>query len=296
MEESQLKPRRSGRLAGRPSLSPEPKVVRAKRSRWTRSKSPLKVRTEVPTTSEILVTPDISGTPASIEEVQRQQKDNCIDPSLKTSTCLTEPVPSETGPQSLVVQTTVAVEATPSSAPEIFYGPDGLPLPPGLIAIEEIVEDQQANTPIHFGVGTPLFPSASEVCLSPPEVPEESLGSLLDRLKMSEQPSTSRTVQNDTAIAEAPATIPTMFAGIPSVPTSSHQLEGVHPGTIMTTWSVPVCSSGIIPGNSYVETRQIDPFGNQFRPSSPQRQSTPLSSGLLPYGGKYALSLPLPGG
>jgi hypothetical protein len=130
------------------------KVVRAKRSRWTRSKSPFKVRTEVPTTSEILVTPDISGIPASIEEVQRQQKDNCIDPSLKTSTCLTEPVPSETGPQSLVVQTTVAVEATPSSAPEIFYGPDGLPLPPGLIAIEEIVEDQQANTPIHFGVGT----------------------------------------------------------------------------------------------------------------------------------------------
>jgi hypothetical protein len=296
VEESQLKLRRSGRLASQPPLSPEPRVVRTKRTRWTRSKSPFKVRTEVPTTSEILVTPNISGIPASIEEVQQQQKDSCTDPSLKTSTCITEPVPSETGPQSLVVQTTVAVEATPSSAPEIFYGPDGLPLPPGLIAIEEIVEDQQANTPIHFGVGTTLFPSASEVCPSPLEVPEESLGSLLDRLKMSEQPSTSRTVPNDTATAEAPAANPTMFAGIPAVPTSSHQLEGVHPGTIMTTWSVPVCSSGIIPGNSYVETRQIDPFGNQFGPSSPQRPSIPLSSGLLPYGGQYALSLPLPGG
>ena len=166
MEESQLKLRHSRRLASQPSLSPEPRVVRTKRTRWTGSKSPIKVRTTVPTTSEILVTPDISGIPASIEEVQRQQKDNCIDPSLKTSTCLTEPVPSETGPQSLVTQTTVAVETNPSSAPEIFYGPDGLPLPPGLIAIEEMVEDQQANTPIHFGVGTPLFPSASEVCLS----------------------------------------------------------------------------------------------------------------------------------
>ena len=140
---------------------------------------------------------------------------------MKTST---EPVISETGPQSLVVQTTVAVEATPSSAPEIFYEPDGLPLPPSLIAIEEIVEDQQANTPTHFGVGATLFPSASEVCPSPQEVPVESLGSLLDRLKMSEQPSTSRTVPNDTATAEVPAVNPTMFVGIPAVPTSSHQL------------------------------------------------------------------------
>ena len=31
---------------------------------------------------------------------------------------------------------TVATESIPSSAPEIFYGPGGLPLPPGLIAIE----------------------------------------------------------------------------------------------------------------------------------------------------------------
>ena len=174
-----------------------------------------------------------------------------------------------TGLERLAPQITVAVDSTPSSAPEIFYGPDGLPLPPSLIVIEEIVEDPQASTPTHFGVGVTLFPSISEVSLPPVEVPVESLGNLLDRLKISEQPSTSRTVSNDTATAELPAVTPTMLAGIPSVPTSSQPLEGVHPGTILTVWSVPVCSSGIISGNSHVESRQIDPFGGQFGPSSP---------------------------
>ena len=77
-----------------------------------------------------------------------------------------------------------------------------------------------------------------------------------------------------------------MFAGIPSVPTSSQSLEGVHQGTISTVWSVPVCS-GVMSGNSYGETHQIDPFGNLIRPSSPPGQSIALSSGLLPYGGQY---------
>lgn len=81
---------------------------------------------------------------------------------------------------------------------------------------------------------------------------------------MSEQPSTSRTVSSDTVTTELPAVTPTMFAGIPSAPTSSQPLEGAHPGAISTVWSVPVCSSGIISGNSYVESQQIDPFGGQF--------------------------------
>ena len=165
-----------------------------------------------------------------------------------------------------------------------------------MIAIEEIVEDPQASTPTHFGVEVTLFPSTLEVSLPPVEVPVESLGNILDRLKMSEQPSTSRTVSTDTAIAEFPAFTPTMFAGVPSVPTSSQPLEGVHPGDISTVWSVPICSSRIISDNSYVEARQIDPFGGQFGQSSPQGQTIPLSSGLPPYGGQYALSLPPPGG
>ena len=74
---------------------------------------------------------------------------------------MTEPVPSVTGPESFVPQTSVAVVTTPSSAPEIFYGPDGLPLPPGLIAIEEIIEEPQVSTPIQFGVGVTLFPATT---------------------------------------------------------------------------------------------------------------------------------------
>jgi len=277
-------------------LSPESKTVRTKRTRIAGSKSPIKVRTSVPTTSEIPVTPNISGNPASVEEVQQPQRDSDTDPSPRTSTCVSRPVPSVTGLESLFPQTTVAVETTPSSAPEIFYGPDGLPLPLGLIAIEEIVEDPQETTPTHFGVGVTLFPSTSEVSLSPVEVPVESLDNLLDRLKMSEQPSTSRTVSNDTATTAPPVVTPTMFAGIPSVPTSSQQLEGSPPGAITTMWYVPICSSGIIPGNSYVGTQQIDPFGGQFGQSGPQGLTIPFSTGSPPYGGQYAFSLPPPGG
>jgi hypothetical protein len=154
VEESQLKPRRSRRLTSQPSLSPESKPVRTKRTRLTGSKSPIKVRTSVPTTSETPVTPNISGIPASTEEVQQPQRDSDTDPSLRVNTCVTEPVPSTTGSESLAPQTSVAVDSTPSSAPEIFYGPDGLPLPPGLIAIEEIVEDPQASTPTHLESGS----------------------------------------------------------------------------------------------------------------------------------------------
>ena len=186
MEESQLKPYRSWRLTSQPYLSPESKTVRTKRTRLAGSKSPIKVRTSVPTAFEVPVTPNISGNTASIEEVQQPQKDSTTDPSLGANTCVTEPVPSVTGPESFVPQTTVTVETTTSSAPEIFYGPDGLPLPPGLIAIEEIAEDPQASTPTHFGVGVTLFPSTSEVSPPPMEVPVESLGNLLDRIKMSE--------------------------------------------------------------------------------------------------------------
>ena len=113
---------------------------------------------------------------------------------------------------------------------------------------------------------------------------------------MSEQSSTSRTVSSDTATAKLPAVTPKMFVGIPSVPTSSQSLDGAHSGAISTVWSVPVCSSGIISGNSYVESQQIDPLGCQFGQSGPQGQKIPLSTRLPPYGGQYTLSLSPPGG
>ena len=113
---------------------------------------------------------------------------------------------------------------------------------------------------------------------------------------MSEQPSTSRTVSSDTTTTELPAITPTMFAGIPSVPTSSQPLDGVHSGIVSTVWSVPVCSSGIISGISYVESQQIDPPQQyQFGKSSLQGPIFPLNTRLLPYGGQYAFSLFPPG-
>lgn len=71
---------------------------------------------------------------------------------------------------------------------------------------------------------------------------------------MSEQPSISRNVSFDIATTDLPAATPMMFAGVPSVPTSYQSLDGVHPGTISTTWSVRTCSSRILSGISYVQT------------------------------------------
>lgn len=114
----------------------------------------------------------------------------------------------------------------------------------------------------------------------------ELLGNLLDRLNMSEQPSTSRTVSSDTTAVEFPATTPMMFAGIPSVPTSYQSLDGVHPGTVSTTWSIPICSSAVLSGISYVEAQKIDPaYQFQFGQPSLERPIYPLSTRLPPYGG-----------
>ena len=295
MEESQLNPRRSQRLASQPSLSPELKPLRAKRTHLTGSKSPGKVGTIVPTTSEILVTPNISGIPASTQEVLQLPRDSITDPSFRVNTCVSEPV-STIGSDSVFPRKSVVVDIIPSSAPDIYYGPDGLPLPPGLIAIEEIVEDLPSSTPSQFGVGITLYPSSSEVSLPQSEAPIESLGNLLDRLEMSEQPLTSRTISSDTATAELPAVTLTMFVGVPSVPTSSQSLGEAPQGALSTVWFVPVCLPGIAPGNSYVGSQQVDLSGSQFGQSTPQGQIIPLSTVLSPYGGQYAFSLTPTGG
>lgn len=71
---------------------------------------------------------------------------------------------------------------------------------------------------------------------------------------MSEQPSTSRTMSFDTAMAELPAAIPTMFASMPYIPASYQSLARIHSRTISTTWSIPIFSFGIPSNISYVET------------------------------------------
>lgn len=263
-----------------------------KRTRLTGSKSPRLVGASTPTSSEIPVTLKISGIPASTGEIPQQQKDITTDPSVTINTSIPEPAPSTVDSEGVTTQLSTAAELTSSSAPEIFYGPDSLPLPPGLIAMEEIVEDPPSSTPTQLGAGITLYPSSSENIHPPSEVPEDSLRNILDRLNMSEQLSTSRIASPYTATTEAPSAISTMFAGVPSVPASFQSLDGVHLGAILTVWTVPVCSSGIISGISYVESQQIDPSQGQFGQTGPQRQIIPLSTGLPSYGGPYTLSLP----
>lgn len=227
---------------------------------------------------------------------RRPQEDIRTNPSVTVNASIPESAPSTVDSEGVTPPATVATKSIPSLAPEIFYGPNGLPLPPRLIAIEEIVEDPPSSTPLHFGVGITLYPSSSEVSLPSSRVPIESLGNILDKLDMSEQPSTSKTVSSDAAAAEPPGATPTMFAGVPSVLTSSQPLDGVHLRTVSTIWSILVCSSEIIFGISYVESQQIDPSQQyQFGYFDPQGPIIPLSTGLPPYGGQYAISLFPPG-
>lgn len=58
-----------------PSLTPETKPFRAKRTRLTESKSPGLFETCFSTSSKTLVTPTIYGIPTSIEEVPHLQED-----------------------------------------------------------------------------------------------------------------------------------------------------------------------------------------------------------------------------
>lgn len=197
------------------------------------------VGASVPTPSETPVTPNVSGIPTSIEEVLQPQGDSRIDPSVTVNTYIPEPAPSTADSECVIPQISVAAESIPSLSPEIFYGPDDIPLQPRLIATEEIIEDPPSSTPSHFGVGITLYPSLSEISLPSSKVPIESLGNILDKLDMSERPSTSRTMSSDIVAEELLAITPTMFSGVPSVPTISQSLDGSHPGAILTIWSIP---------------------------------------------------------
>ena len=88
MEESQSKPRHSRRLTSHPSLTPETKSFWVKRTCLTGSKSHGSFETCVSTSYETLVTPTISGTSASIEEVPQLQEDIRIDPSVTVDTSI----------------------------------------------------------------------------------------------------------------------------------------------------------------------------------------------------------------
>jgi len=274
VEESKSKPYRSHRLAIQLSLTLETKPFREKWSHLIESNSPGLFETLVSTSSEITVTLIISVTSAFRGEVPQLQENIRIDLSVTIETFIPETTPSRVDPKAevhlpehmevefqnskgITPLISITIEAIPSSAPEIFYRPDGLPLLARLIAIEEMVEDPSSSTPLHFGVVIHLHPSTPKVgSFNHPssQVPVKLLGNLLDSLNMFEQPSTSRTVSTNTAAAKLPAAIPTMFAGISSVPTGYQSLVGVHSGAVSMTWSVPIYSPRIPSGISYVET------------------------------------------
>jgi len=79
------------------------------------------------------------------------------------NTSIPKPAPSRADSEGVNPPVSVATETIPSSASKIFYEPDGLPLPLGLIAIQDIVEDLPSSTPLHFGIGIHLYPSTIEV-------------------------------------------------------------------------------------------------------------------------------------
>ena len=64
-------------------------------------------------------------------------------------------------PVSIALQSIVAIESpiSHSQTPEIYFGPDGQILPPGLISIEEIPQDETPLTPTHFGEDLYLYES-----------------------------------------------------------------------------------------------------------------------------------------
>ena len=99
MEEIQSKPRRLRRLASQLSLTPKTKPFQAKQSFLTESNSSGLFETFVSTSSETTITPIISGTSASREEVLQLQEDIRTDPSVMVDTSIPEIAPSRVDPE-----------------------------------------------------------------------------------------------------------------------------------------------------------------------------------------------------
>ena len=84
-----------------------------------------------------------------------------------------EVIQLEVVPTLVIPQISVAIESPISHIQplEIYFGPDGEILPPGLIAIEEIQKDETPLTPTHFGEDIYLyeyFPQSSPyACVYP---------------------------------------------------------------------------------------------------------------------------------
>lgn len=102
----------------------------------------------------------------------------------------------------------------------MFYGPHGEVLPPGLIAIEEeLEEDSTPGVSFHFGTKIYIYPNTPDFFTSfdPAsfQVPVKYLGQLLRQLNMAEKPSTSQTVSSNATVVESSVVTSLMFSTTP---------------------------------------------------------------------------------
>ena len=193
-------------------------------------------------------------------------------------------------PTLVIPQISVAIESPIShiQPPEIYFGPDGEILPPGLIVIEEIPQVDTPLTPTHFGEDLYLyeyFPQSlpsSFVDLVPIQTLINSIGYTFRQITMLEPTSS---VGPYVPITSAPAlTTPLMFTtspesyfhGGPMVPSGYKYLSGIFSSASSNPWTSPMSSSGILTGKPIVINKRLD----TLYPSSWKYQAGP--SGYIP--------------
>ena len=154
--------------------------------------------------------------------------------------------------------------------PKIYFGPDGEILPPGLISIEEIPQDETPLTPTHFGGDLYLyqyFPqSFPSVFVDPIAIqsPVDFRGYTFGQTTMSEPTSS---VGFSVPITSAPTlATPSMFTtspesylhGGPLVPIVYKSLSGTFSGASSCSWYFPMSSSGVLTGSPIISTERLD--------------------------------------
>lgn len=155
---------------------------------------------------------------------------------------------------------------------EIYFGPDDEILPPGLISIEEIPQDETLLTPTHFGVDLYLYESFHQSPTSAffdpvsIRVPVDPIVYTFGRITM---PKPTSSIGPSILVATKPtlATL-SMFTtspeshlyGGPSVPPGYQYLSRTFSGASLNPWSSPMSLSGILSSSSLVSTKQIDPL------------------------------------
>ena len=148
---------------------------------------------------------------------------------------------------SVVVETPI----THTEPPEIYFGPDGEILPPGLIAIEEIPQEDTPLSPTLFGEDLPQsFPTAI-IDFASFQSTINTEGYTLGQITMSEPTSS---VGPSVPITSVPTLeTPSMFTtspesnayGGPTVPLGYKSLSGTFSGASSRPWYFPMSSSGI---------------------------------------------------